>query len=287
MSYHTAVLITSEQCGHCRRMRGTGRLLSQNEIKKDNKPPTIPGGQSNPTGYHYDAKFMKRLLTAGDSTVPQSKQVLRLINIHYKTFNPMEGINDICIFTMEGNNVKQTILRESSGKTSVEIYVIGESGKQLENKILPSVWSDSVKANVPINLPMYGHFFPILTLFHNDAWNDAIQNSKPIFGYVNGLETKTESPYGAIQAQRPNVVEFGLFLKQFFDGTKKLEAVPSVIIKPEVSESSEKKVHFEEHRAIAPTIPPTIQNGTVKNVESSKGSSDLCKKISFRLYVKE
>jgi hypothetical protein len=280
MSYHTAVLITSEQCGHCRRMRGTGRLLSQNEIKKDNKQPTIPGGQSNPTGYHYDAKFMRRLLTAGDS---QSKQVLKLINIHYKTFNPMEGINDISIFNMEGNNVKQTILRESSGKTSVEVYVIGESGKQLDNKILPNVWSDSVKANVPINLSMYGHFFPILTLFHNDAWNDAIQNSKPVFGYVNGLETKTEAPYGAIQAQRPNVVEFGMFLKQFFDGTKKLEAVPSVIVKPEIPENTEKKVHFEEHKA----IPPTVQNGTVKNVESSKGSSDICSKISFRLYVKE
>jgi hypothetical protein len=269
-------------------MRGTGRLLYQNEIKKDNKQPTIPGGQSNPKGYHYDAIFMKRLLTAGDSTAPHSKQMLRLINIHYKTFNPMEGINDICIFTMEGNNVKQTILRESSGKTAVEVYVIGESGKQLENKILPSVWSDSVKANVPINLSMYGHFFPILTLFHVDAWNDAIQNSKPIFGYVNGLETKTESPYGAIQAQRPNVVEFGLFLKQFFDGTKKLEAVAPLIMKSEVPENAEKKVHFEEHRAIAPVIPPTVQNGTVKQLPlKNVESSDLCSKISFRLYVKE
>jgi hypothetical protein len=278
MSYHTAVLITSEQCGHCRRMRGNGRLLSQNEIKKDNKQPTIPGGQANPAGYHYDAKFMRRLLTAGNET----KQVLRLINIHYKTFNPMEGINDICIFNLEGANVKQTILRESSGKTSIETYIIGESGKQLENKILPSVWSDSVKANVPINLTMYAHFFPILTLFHIDAWNDAIQNSKPIYGYVNGLETKSEAPYGAIQSQRPNVLEFGLFFKQFFDGTKKLEAVPSVIAKSEVPENTEKKVHFEEHKV----IPPTVQNGTVKTVVNT-GQSELCSKINFKLYVKE
>jgi hypothetical protein len=265
-------------------MRGNGRLLSQNEIKKDNKQPTIPGGPVNPKGYHYDAIYMRRLLTAGaDSGV---KQLVRLINVHYKSFNPMEGIVDISIFNMEGASVKQTILRESNGKTSVEVYVIGESGKQLENKTLPSVWSDSVKANVPINLTMYAHFFPILTLFHSDAWNDAIQNSKPVFGYVNGLETKSEIPYGAIQSPKPNVVEFGMFLKQFFDGTKKLEAIPSVVVKSEVPENTEKRVHFEEHRAIAPAIPPTVQNGTVKS-SINNDSSDLCNKINFKLYVKE
>jgi hypothetical protein len=286
MSHHIAVLITSEQCGHCRRMRGNGRLLSQNEIKKDNKQPTIPGGAVNPKGYFYDAIYMKRLLTAGIEN--STKQMIKLINVHYKSFNPMEGIVDISIFNLEGNNVKQTILRESNGKTGVEVYVIGESGKQLDKKELPSVWSDSVKANVPINLTMYAHFFPILALFHIDAWNDVIQNSKPIYGYVNGLETKSEAPYGALQSRQPNVIEFGMFLKQFFDGTKKLEAVASVAVKSETPENPEKKVHFEEHRA----IPPTVQNGTAKihKDESKPATSDpngLCSKINFKLYVKE
>jgi hypothetical protein len=190
----------------------------------------------------------------------------------------MEGIVDISIFNLEGNNVKQSILRESNGKTSIETYLIGDSGKQLDKKELPSVWSDSVKANVPINLTMYAHFFPILALFHIDAWNGAIQNSKPIYGYVNGLETKSEAPYGAMQSRQPNVIEFGMFLKQFFDGTKKLESMPSVIVKSEAPENSEKKVHFEEHRA----IPPTVQNGTAKS-----SPSELCSKINFKLYVKE
>jgi hypothetical protein len=282
MSHHVAVLITSEQCGHCRRMRGNGRLLSQNEIKKDNKQPTIPGGTVNPKGYHYDAIYMKRLLTGGSDT-PQSKQVLKLINIHYKSFNPTEGIVDISIFNMDGNNIKQTILHESSGKTAIEVYVIGDSGKQLDKKELPGVWSDSVKANVPINLTMYAHFFPILALFHVDAWNSAIQNSKPVYGYVNGLETKSEAPYGALQSQKPNVIEFGMFFKQFFDGSKKLESVAPIVMKSEVPENTEKKVHFEEHRAIAPAIPPTVQNGTAKLVHKD----DLCSKINFKLYVKE
>lgn len=283
MSYHTAVLITSERCGHCRNMRGTGRLLSQNEIKKENKPPTIPGGTANPSGFHYDAKFMKRLLTAGAET--GVKQVVRLINVHYKTFNPTEGIADICIFNMEGASVKQVILKESNGKTSIETYLIGETGKQLEKKELPSVWSDSVKANVPINLTMYAHFFPILTLFHIEAWNDAIQNSKPIFGYVNGLETKSEAPYGAIQAQRPNVKEFGAFLKEFFDGTRKLEAVAPIVVKShEINDSEKKHVHFEDSKQVAPNavaaIPPTVKSNNVN-------SDSLCSKINFRLYVKE
>jgi hypothetical protein len=280
MSHHVAVLITSEQCGHCRRMRGNGRLLSQNEIKKDNKQPTIPGGAVNPKGYFYDAIYMRRLLTGGiETTSSQSKQLVKLINIHYKSFNPMEGINDISIFNLEGNNVKQTILKESNGKTAIEVYVIGDSGRLLDKKELPSVWSDSVKANVPINLTMYAHFFPILALFHSDAWNDAIQNSKPVFGYVNGLETKHEAPYGALQARQPNVIEFGMFLKQFFDGTKKLESVAPVIVKSEVVENTEKKVHFEEHKA----VPPTVQNGTAKLAHKD----ELCSKINFKLYVKE
>lgn len=280
MSYHVAVLITSEQCGHCRRMRGNGRLLSQNEIKKDNKMPTIPGGPINPKGYFYDAIYMKRLLTGGIEN--SSKQLVKMINIHYKSFNPMEGIVDISIFNMEGNNVKQTILKESNGKTAVEVYVINDSGKQLDKKELPSVWSDSVKANVPINLTMYAHFFPILALFHNEAWNTAIQNSKPVYGYVNGLETKSEAPYGALPSQKPNVIEFGMFLKQFFDGTRKLESVAPVFVKSEAPENTEKKVHFEEHRAIPPTL---------KNIDDSKSASfdpdGLCSKINFKLYVKE
>ena len=282
MSHHVAVLITSEQCGHCKRMRGSGRLLSQNEIKKDNLMPTIPGGPSRPTGYHYDAIFMKRLLTAG---IENGSQVVRIINIHYRAFNPAQGIADICIFNLEGTNVKQTMLRESNGKTYIETYLIGESGRQLEKKEIPSVWSDSVKANVPINVTMYAHFFPILTLFHKEAWNDAIQNSKPVFGYVNGLETKLETPYGALPSREPKVnPDYGMFLKQFFDGTRKLEAVAPV--KPVVieSESSEKKhVHFEDSKAIPPTIKP--QNNVLTNIEGSP--VELCSKLNFKLYVKE
>jgi hypothetical protein len=284
MSYHVAVLITSERCGHCKRMRGSGRLLSQNEIKKDNLMPTIPGGTSRPSGYHYDAIYMKRLLTAGTD----ASQRLRLINVHYKSFNPTEGIADICIFNLEGANIKQTILKESNGKTAIETYLIGESGRQLEKKEIPSVWSDSVKANVPINITMYAHFFPILTLFHIEAWNDAIQNSKPVFGYVNGLETKLEAPYGALQSQKPNVVEFGEFLKQFFDGTRKLEAVaPAKPVVTEGENTEKKHVHFEDSKIIAPTmksqnVPTNIAPNGIEGAHK-----EICSKLNFKLYVKE
>ena len=53
-------------------MRGTGRLLSQNEIKKDSKTPTVQGG------FHYDAKFMKKMITADTDSAK-----LRIINVHY------------------------------------------------------------------------------------------------------------------------------------------------------------------------------------------------------------
>ena len=84
MSFHIATLITSEKCGHCRNMRGTGRLLSQNEIKKDSKQPSMPGG------YHYDAKFMKKMITADTDSAK-----LRILNVHYKSFNPGDGVMDL------------------------------------------------------------------------------------------------------------------------------------------------------------------------------------------------
>lgn len=271
MSIHIAVLITSQTCGHCRNMRGSGRLLSQNEIKTQNKQPNIPGKN------HYDAKFMKKILT-GDNSGASNKQVVRLINVHYKTFNPGEGIMDICIFNLDSdpNNVKQTIMKEKDGKTALESYVIGESGKQISKNDIQNTWSDTVRAYVPINLPSYAFFFPSLAIFHIDAWNNAIQNSKPIYGFVNGLETKQISPYGAIPVQQPNMVDYPIFIGNFFNGSKTLEAEPkNVAPEPQAqvpaSAHVEKKVHFEDEPV---KVFKPVPEGP-------------CANIRFRLYVKE
>jgi hypothetical protein len=277
MSFHIAVLITSEKCGHCRTMRGSGRLLSQTEIKKEGKHPSVPGG------HHWDAKFMKKLITADSDSAK-----LRILNVHYKNFNPGEGVSDLSVFTLEPDNktVRQTILKEKEGKTIAEIYTIGDTGKKVGSQDIPNDWTDTVKTYLPVNLSSYAYFYPTLSIFHFDAWMQSIKNNTPVFGYINGLESKTESPYGGIPGQNPNPSDFSTFLASFFNGSKKLLEKP--VASPKSNDQNELSPPLENPAPILPQIN-TEQNSnesTPKNIVRvpTVGS---CQGLNFRLYVKE
>jgi hypothetical protein len=268
MSFHIAAIITSEKCGHCRHMRGTGRLLSQNEIKKDSKQPTVPGG------YHYDAKFMKKMITADTDSAK-----LRILNVHYKSFNPGEGVMDLSVFTLEPDNksIRQTILKEKNGKTVAEIYVIGDTGKMVTSQDIPTEWTETVKTYLPPNLTSYAYFYPTLAIFHLEAWMNSIKTNEPIFGYVNGLDTKQEAPYGAIPpSQQPNVIEYIKFLNTFFDGSKQILIKPESI-KPLVPESQKNELLEAMANVKQEPSKPVIKVPT----------AGACESLNFRLYVKE
>lgn len=259
---HTAVILTSERCGHCRNMRGNGKLLSKAEIKKDNKQPTIPGGN------HFDASWMLKLITAG----ADKDAKIKVINLHYKTFNPQEGLMDISIFTMENNKeVRQTMLKEAGSKTNMSIYVVGEASKTVNNNDISSTWAEICNTYVPINIGMYAYFFPSIIMFEENEWMTAIQNKVPIYGLLNGFDTKPQSPYGALTGQgiQPNVKDFVKFIAEFFDGTRKLTG------KPAASEP------------VAPVEPPVVI--PVKKPESSETVlvPTSNQKRNFRLYVVE
>lgn len=275
---HVAVLLTSERCGHCRNMRGTGRLLSKNEIKRDNKQPNIPGGN------HYDAVFMKKMITAEIGNVAK----LRVINIHYKSFNPAEGVTDISIFTLDndGVTIRQTMLKEKEGKSSMTIYTVGESGKVEASKDLPTPWDEIVKTYIPVNMQNYIAFYPQMVLFEGRAWTEGIEKKTPIFGYINGMDTKEEVPYGAIPTPQPKVIEWSKFLKQFFDGSKELRAfpgnapaVPNIPFieepKPQVVEATEKVI--------------VKSSGMIEKKDSNVVIAETpgSKKMKFKLYVVE
>lgn len=276
MSFHIAALITSEKCGHCRTMRGDGILLTKAKIQKEKKPANLPGG-----GY-YDAVFMKKLITAG-TEVPR----LRILNIHYKSFNPSEGVMDISVFTLEPDSktVKQTLLKEKEGGTSVEIYVINDIGKKISTQKIETPWEDTVKTYIPPNLASYAFFYPTLAVFHFESWMHSIRTSEPVYGYVNGMPTKEELPYGASPISNPSPGDFVKFLKSFFDGTKTLLAKP-------------------EPKKDTPGLPSIPEEPkSIPSVESSKGStkpklievplekpllsSSECSRLKIRLYVKE
>lgn len=273
MSFHIAVIITSEKCGHCRIMRGTGRLFSQTEIKKEGKHPSVPGG------HHWDAKLMKKLITADSDSAK-----LRILNVHYKSFNPGEGVSDLSVFTLEPDNktIRQTILKEKDGKTLAEIYTIGESGKKIGAQDIPNDWTDTVKTYLPMNLPSYAYFYPTLSIFHFDAWMKSIKNNTPIFGYINGLESKMESPYGGVPGQDPNPSDFSTFLASFFNGSKQLLETPIVSKKTELSPPLENPV------PVLPQIVPeqtSVETKTKNIVRVPTAGS--CQALNFRLYVKE
>jgi len=282
---HVAVILTSEQCGHCRVMRGNGRLLSGNEIK--GKQPNIPGG------YHYDAVFMKKLITA-ETEIPR----IRVVNIHYKTFDHTKGVTDISVFMLDSDNktVKQTMLKENKGKTNMTLYSIGESGKVVMSNDIDKSWSDIVSEYIPVNIPAYSFFFPSVLLFEGKAWTEGISQKKPIYGYLNGFEPNPKLPYGAIPGPQPRTMEWSKFLKQFFDGTKELLGTPKDmnLQNPENLETPQdsriESQSSQEHReVVALDVKPQILNsGEVINTATrNKAVTSASKKLGFKLYVVE
>lgn len=279
---HVAVLLTSERCGHCRNMRGSGRLLSKNEIKRDNKQANIPGG------HHYDAAFMKKMITAEIGNTPR----LRVINIHYKSFNPAEGVMDISVFTLDNDSttVRQTMLKEKDGKGVMTIYTVGESGKIEASKELPTAWDELVKTYIPVNMQNYIAFYPQMVLFEGKAWTEGIDKKTPIYGYINGMDTKEEAPYGAIPTPQPKVIEWNKFLKQFFDGSKELKgnAVSSGAGVAPTPPPAPVKV-AEEVKVPEPEKVIVKAAGMLEKKDSNVVIAETpgSKKMKFKLYVVE
>jgi hypothetical protein len=113
----------------------------------------------------------------------------------------------------------------------------------------------------------------------------SIKNNEPIFGYVNGLDSKQESPYGAIPGQNPNPMEFVKYLNTFFDGSKQILAKPESKsienVKPLVPESQKNE--------LLEAMANVNQN---QKQEPSKvvikvPTVGACESLNFRLYVKE
>jgi hypothetical protein len=275
---HVAVLLTSERCGHCRNMRGSGRLLSKNEIKRENKQPNIPGGN------YYDATFMKKLITAEIG----NNAKLRVINIHYKTFNPAEGVTDISVFTLDndGVTIRQTMLKEQDGKGMLSIYTIADSGKVEATKELPTPWSEIVSNYIPVNMANYIAFYPQMVLFEAKAWTEGIEKKTPIYGYINGMDTKDEAPYGAIHTPQPKVIEFSKFLKQFFDGSKEMKGPKAASVEPpkkvEVAPPAPVQTEHVPQQKVVVNTPGVNESKNTVQVDTI-GS----KKMKFKLYVVE
>jgi hypothetical protein len=275
-------------------MRGTGRLLSGNEIK--GKQPNLPGG------HHYDAKFMRNLITA-ESDVPK----IKVVNIHYKTFDNNKGVSDISVFMLDSDNktVKQTMLKErDGGKTNMALYAIGDSGKVLLNNDIDKSWSEIVSEYIPSNIAAYSFFFPSLLLFEGRAWTEGISGKKPIYGYLNGFETNPKLPYGAIPGPQPRTMEWSKYLKQFFDGTKELLGMPKIVqSEPEYKSGIEDQFESEkkEVRVEALDIPRVGEDLETKDSRSFESSRDReerkvktvsvgtlgSRKMNFKLYVVE
>jgi hypothetical protein len=278
MSFHIAVILTSEKCGHCRTMRGSGRALSQKEIKEKSLPTSIPGG------YHYDSKFIKKLITA-DSDSPK----LRILNVHYRSFNPADGVSDISVFTLEPDNrsIRQVILKESEGKTVADTYVIGDTGKKTGTQEVPNSWNDTVKLYLPSNLTSYAYFYPTISIFNLESWISSIKNNEPVFGYINGMPTREEVPYGGMPGQNPNPIsDFSVFLKGFFDGTRNL------LVKPPAKQNIPEPPKIENLDSQVQNLDSKVKENPL--LESPKPSKVLrvptvaaCENLHVKLYVKE
>jgi hypothetical protein len=202
MSLPVILVITSQRCGHCVRMRGDGRIQSSRGQESSTTPSALPGG------YSYNDAFIRKLITANPSAVPRNDNMYpakyRVYNLHLsKMGGPDNEILEIIEFALKpGGAIEERLYKKNDLNADVEIYTVSpstEPDSKLHHTSTP--WLDTVKNTIPNAYTNYLHFFPMILYFTAGAWDRSLREGGPIYGYINGAETLQTPPYGPVPGQ--------------------------------------------------------------------------------------
>jgi hypothetical protein len=225
MSLPVILVITSQRCGHCVRMRGDGRLNSSFDGESQS---SLPGG------YGYDDTFIRKLISANPAAVPKNDNTYpakyRVYNLHLsKMGGPDNEVLEIIEFELKtGGTIEERIYKKNNSNTDIEIYTVSSTNKpstKLHHTSTP--WLDTIKNMIPSGYVNYLHFFPMILYFSAGAWDRALREGGPIYGYINGAETSQTPPYGPAPKQTNiQVVDPVILAASFIKGEKALIDAP-------------------------------------------------------------
>lgn len=226
-SLPVAVIVTAENCGHCKRMRGDGKLLSSNSIDKNRIQPGIPGGK------YYDEVFVTNLIT-GNSKNDNFTAKYRVFNLHMANYQkPSDGVKSISFFALSdkpGVVTQKIFSKGEKDNTVVETLTVGSLKHISEEQKSDIEWSKTVGAYIPKDIIKYIVQYPTTLVFSAKSWDGAIRGENLLYGYVNGLKTKDVPPYGVSiisgKLESEEHLEILTFYQSYINGTKKLLDLP-------------------------------------------------------------
>jgi len=222
------VIVTAENCGHCNKMRGDGRLLSSTAINREKTHPTLPGGN------YFDEVFMIKLITGNSKQIPAPIKY-RIYNIHMNDFNnPNSGVKSISFFTLSpdkpGAVIERIFSKGENEKTNIETLIVGSLKNIKEETKSEIKWIDTVNSYIPKEIVNYILFYPQSAVFSAKSWDMAIKGEKSLYGFVNGLKTKDTAPYSVIREKQPQQEDPIAFFQSYVDGTRELPDSPVLSI---------------------------------------------------------
>jgi hypothetical protein len=186
-------------------MRGDGHLHS---TFKGPSATSVPGGHS------YDDAFIRKLITAdpaiGSKRESNPISKYRVYNVHLATMSGNSEILELIEYVLKGESVEERIYKKNidSPNTDVEIYTVSPTSAPVSKLHQTTTsWVDTVRTTIPSGYNSYMHFFPMIVFFTSKVWNRGIREGTPIYGYINGMETSSVSPYGPVKTSPVNVVD--------------------------------------------------------------------------------
>jgi hypothetical protein len=244
MSLPVLLLLTSEQCGHCARIRSHSKGIICPSLKKGSTAADykkINGFDPPPISFlpshKFDVDFCRDMITAGKGPLPK----FRLMLVHLATMAnswSQNGVVEISIIQLIDEGIIQTVFKPSPEGTIHESYKITTKVENLfpKPRIDKVDWTTTVKVNIPIGIIEYCYFFPALLAFSGEQWNQCLSKNVPIYGVVNGIGTIQRLPFGSDKLQpdgtpkQVTVMSYAAFVAKIESGETSLEIPPDAMV---------------------------------------------------------
>lgn len=294
MSLPVILIITSQRCGHCVKMRGDGHLHSSF---------TGPAPSSMPGGHSYDDTFIRKLITADPTGAHKSNEQptpkYRLYNLHLASMGgPDNEVLELLEYVVKsGGSVEERIYKKnsSSGNTDVEIYTVNPTTVPVSKLHQTTTsWADTVKTMIPSGYTSYLYFFPMVLFFTSQVWDRGLRDGAPIYGYINGMETSPTPPYGPVKSSQPNVSDPIILAASFAKGEKLLLNGPPTARDTSISATPATDSHTSHRTSEVITSGPSSYDehrGTRgAGSERTNGRDEVriptgtCQELGYRLY---
>jgi hypothetical protein len=233
MSLPVIVFLTSKVCSVCEKIRSPskGKICPLAKTGEDTnayaKRLGFPLAMTFPGDGRFEVDFFRKIITGGSGKGPAQYRVYCIQLETMAATWTENNVTEISIAELDGDGVKQTIFSSKGGKTHQESIKITDKVTKILDRQETVDWTTTIDVYVPKGLVGYCWFFPAFLVFSGTLWDNSLKNKLPLYGIINGAQTKKVSPWGVdIPSGQPSIVSIFEFLKKINEKILSLEAPP-------------------------------------------------------------